>query len=306
MLLLCDQLSKRFGITLAIDNLSLSIPDTHRAIGLIGANGAGKTTLFSLMTEHLIPSSGNIKIFEKPANDPELKGQIGILPQDAELFKGISIHKQFIHFAQLHGLTKTSATTEMQRVLDLVNMLDAEKKYPEQLSHGQRKRIMIAQALIAQPKLILLDEPTAGLDPVAANDIRELIAKLKQKHCLIISSHNLNEIEGLCDSVLILKNGKLVVFESLDELLHGNQTLNISLNTSIPAPLIENITSMPNIISCAQNDKDLTKLIVETNENDLEDVQNQLIQLISTHGLSIVELSRGSNLNQEVINLIKP
>lgn len=305
MLLECEQLTKRFNKITALNNLNVAIPETSRSIGLIGANGAGKTTLFSLVSEHIKPSQGSIKVLGKNASDPSLKGLIGVLPQDADLFKNISIQKQFIHLARLHGLSKTAALTETQRVLGLVNMLDAAKKAPESLSHGQRKRVMIAQALIGTPKLILLDEPTAGLDPVAANDIRELIATLKQEHCFIISSHNLHEIEGLCDSVLILKQGELITFEKIDTLLHGDQTLTITLNQAISKDFEEKVNLIDGVISTKLDIQNPAKFNLEAADSDLESVQEKLMVLITESGLSMLELQRGSNLNQEVINLIK-
>lgn len=305
MLLECEQLTKRFSNTTALNSLSVCIPETNRSIGLIGANGAGKTTLFSLISEHIKPSKGSIKVLGKEASDPELKGLIGVLPQDADLFKNISIEKQFIHLARLHDLNKTSAITETQRVLSLVNMLDAAKKTPESLSHGQRKRIMIAQALIGTPKLVLFDEPTAGLDPVAANDIRELIAKLKDDHSIIISSHNLNEIEGLCDSVLILKQGELITFEKIDTLLHGDQKLTITLNQSISKDFEDKVNSISGVINAKLDSQNPSKLSIEANDSDLESVQEKLMVLIKEFDFSMLELQRGSNLNQEVINLIK-
>lgn len=204
----CHQLSKQYSDKLALDNVSLSL-DMGAPIALVGPNGAGKTTLLSLLCGFILPTSGQISIMGHKAGSPALKGLMSALPQDAALDPNFSILEQLGFFAQLQGLSKQDATTEALRVLALVDLTDAARLKPKSLSHGMTKRVAIAQALIGKPKLVLLDEPTAGLDPANAKKIRQIVKSLASETHFVISSHNLEELEKLCDQVIFLEHGKL-------------------------------------------------------------------------------------------------
>lgn len=204
----CHQLSKQYSDKLALDNVSLSL-EMGAPIALVGPNGAGKTTLLSLLCGFILPTSGQINIMGHKAGSRALKGLMSALPQDAALDPNFSILEQLCFFAQLQGLSKQDATTEVLRVLALVDLEDAARLKPKSLSHGMTKRVAIAQALIGKPKLVLLDEPTAGLDPANAKKIRQIVKSLASETHFVISSHNLEELEKLCDQVIFLENGKL-------------------------------------------------------------------------------------------------
>ena len=169
-----QNLSKHFGPVRALDGIDLSI-DQVKPTGLVGPNGAGKTTLFSVLCGFLNPTSGRVRIAGHPPLAKALHGQIAILPQDAALSPAVPIAKQLEFMAQLQGFDRRGARAETARTLELVNLSDVAMRPPEALSHGMRKRAAIAQAFIGEPDLVLLDEPTAGLDPNTAAPIRELI-----------------------------------------------------------------------------------------------------------------------------------
>ncbi|MEJ7603854.1 MAG: ABC transporter ATP-binding protein [Kofleriaceae bacterium] len=211
---------KTFGTQRAVDDVSFDIP-VGSVFGLLGPNGAGKTTLFSIMANFLKPVSGSIEVLginvEKIG---DLQGKLTILPQDALFQSNVPVREQLEFFALLNGMTKTQAAEETTRVLTMVGLLEAQKKNARALSHGMSKRLGIAQAFMGNPEVIVLDEPTAGLDPVNASAVRTLIKDIKRKGTgtLIISSHNMAEIQQMCDSVAILNNGKLVECRSVAEL----------------------------------------------------------------------------------------
>ena len=205
----CQQISHRYGSKLALDNVNFTI-DAGEPVALVGPNGAGKTTLFSILCGYLQPSSGSIELFGCHPNSPSLFGKVGALPQDAQLDPRFSVLKQLLFFCQLQGISKSQALMEADRVLELVGLSQSKHVKPQELSHGMRKRIAIAQALLGQPELILLDEPTAGLDPVNARAIRKLISDLSAHATFMVSSHNLDELEKLCQTVLYLDQGKLI------------------------------------------------------------------------------------------------
>lgn len=208
-------LSKHYGATKALDSLDLTL-EPGEPIALIGPNGAGKTTLLSLLCGFIRPSSGSAQILGHNIGSKALSGKLAALPQDAHLDPRFSIQRQLGFFARIQGLAGSDAKKEVQRVLDVVQLTDAAAKKPGELSHGMRKRISLAQALIGKPELVLLDEPTAGIDPPNVKIIRDLVRNESRNATFIISSHNLDELEKLCGSVVYLSGGKLLESGPLD------------------------------------------------------------------------------------------
>jgi len=204
----CDNLSKQYGNKLALDTVSLTLTQ-GAPIALVGPNGAGKTTLFSLLCGYIQPTNGSISILGHKPGSKALQGLLSALPQDAALDPNFSIVSQLQFFAQLQGMTTKAAKQEALRVLALVDLTDSAEAKPKSLSHGMSKRVSIAQALIGSPKIVLLDEPTAGLDPANAKKIRQIVKDLSGNTTFVISSHNLDELEKLCDQVVYLEHGKL-------------------------------------------------------------------------------------------------
>ncbi|MBB1318990.1 ABC transporter ATP-binding protein [Shewanella sp. SR43-4] len=204
----CDNLSKQYGNKLALDAVSLTLTQ-GAPIALVGPNGAGKTTLFSLLCGYIQPTNGSISILGHKPGSKALQGLLSALPQDAALDPNFSIVSQLQFFAQLQGMTTKAAKREALRVLALVDLTDSAEAKPKSLSHGMSKRVSIAQALMGSPKIVLLDEPTAGLDPANAKKIRQIVKDLSGNTTFVISSHNLDELEKLCDQVVYLEHGKL-------------------------------------------------------------------------------------------------
>jgi ABC-2 type transport system ATP-binding protein len=207
-LIQCENITKRYGSTLALDGVTLSL-EAGAPIALIGPNGAGKTTLFSLFCGFLRATSGDVKIMGYSPSDSKLHGRLAALPQDANLDPRFTVGHQLVLLARLQGMSSTVANKEVLRVLDKVGLPEVISVKPEALSHGMRKRVMLAQALMGSPELILLDEPTAGLDPPNVKVMRSLIAEAANNATFIISSHNLDELERVCKSVVHLEKGKL-------------------------------------------------------------------------------------------------
>ncbi len=201
-------LVKNFGSKTVLDQLNFTV-HAGEPVALIGPNGAGKTTLFSILCGYLTPDSGQIQLFGQQPGSAALFGKVSALPQDAQLDPVFSLNRQLQLYGQLQGMNKATAQSEANRVLQLVDLNEYANAKATMLSHGMRKRVAIAQALLGQPELVLLDEPTAGLDPANALQIRQLIAKLSEQATFVISSHNIFELERLCGTVLYLEHGKL-------------------------------------------------------------------------------------------------
>jgi ABC-2 type transport system ATP-binding protein len=169
-----ENLVKHFGPVQALRGVSLRIP-TGSTFGLVGPNGAGKTTLFSIVAGFLRPTSGSVNVLGAPVAGENLLGKLSVLPQDAAFRKGVPMGNQLALCARLQGYSKAQADSEVQRVLELTGMEGFADRVPDKLSHGMAKRMAIAQALMGDPQIILLDEPLAGLDPAQARRIRLLI-----------------------------------------------------------------------------------------------------------------------------------
>jgi ABC-type multidrug transport system ATPase subunit len=202
----CVDLSKNYSRTKALQSVTLEL-EAGSPIALVGPNGAGKTTLLSLLCGYIRPSSGEVTVMGQRAGSLHAIRHMSALPQDASLDPHFSVGVQLKHYARLRGMK--DATGEVTRVLRLVQMEDRIAAKGTQLSHGMRKRVLLAQALIGSPTLVLLDEPTAGIDPPNVKIIRELIGRQATEATFIVSSHNLDELEKVCRTVVHLSDGKL-------------------------------------------------------------------------------------------------
>ena len=210
----CTGLAKRYGRATALAGLDLTLR-AGPPIALVGPNGAGKTTLLSLLAGFVRPSGGRVEVLGRRPGGAALAGRLAALPQDAALDPRLAIDHQLRVLAELQGLGRRAARAEAARALDAVGLGDAARRPPAALSHGMRKRVALAQTLLGEPTLVLLDEPTAGIDPENTRAIRGLIARRSTRTTFVVSSHNLDELERLCGSVVQLEGGRLVRHEAL-------------------------------------------------------------------------------------------
>ncbi len=231
-----SNLTKKFDDKIALNDVSFTI-EKGAPIALVGPNGAGKTTLFSILCGYIKPSTGNVAILGHKAGSAKTFGKLAALPQDAQLDPRFSIAHQLKFYAQLQGFSKKESLLEAKRTLELVGLTEVLNQKPEALSHGMRKRVAIAQALIGSPEVVMLDEATAGLDPIHAREVREIVAELSKDITFILSSHDLSELERLCDRVLYLENGKLHQHQAIDNGISTAQGLSyitLRMNNAIP------------------------------------------------------------------------
>ena len=208
VLIKASGLSKSYGAKQALNNVNFEI-NKGAPVALVGPNGAGKTTLFSLLYGYINPSQGELSILGYNPGSAALFNKVSALPQDAQLDPRFNIDKQLAFYGKLQGMGTKQSHTEALRVLDLVGLKEVAKQRAGDLSHGMRKRVTIAQALIGSPQIVMLDEATAGLDPIHAREVRELVSSLSSEATFILSSHDLTELERLCSQVLHLDKGIL-------------------------------------------------------------------------------------------------
>ena len=224
-----EHLTKRYGDFTAVDDISFTIEDGH-IYGFLGPNGAGKSTTMNIMTGCLAATSGEVKIdgydiFEQAR---QAKQCIGYLPEIPPLYVDETPEEYLRFVAEAKGLPKRAITAEVTRVITETRLTEMAHRLIRNLSKGYRQRVGIAQALLGNPRYIILDEPTVGLDPLQIIEIRDLIRELGQKHTVILSSHILSEVQAICESVLIIAHGKLVAFDTpqnLERTLAANNRL---------------------------------------------------------------------------------
>ncbi len=296
-------LGRRFGAVVALDNVDLAIPD-GQIVGLVGPNGAGKTTLFSIVCGFLKPGSGTVNVLGQPPLSPELQGRVSILPQDAPLQRGVSIKSQFAFFARLQGFSAQEAEREAERVLKDVDLLDKANDGPDTLSHGMRKRAALAQAFIGSPELILLDEPTAGLDPVTTHKVRDLVKREAKGRTIVISSHNLSELQEVCDSVAILNKGKLVDFRPVSEIVDRSKTMIIRLEETPSDDLVTAANELPGVVSVEAGDAQTPRLLILVDAAiDEGEVDLAILGLLKQRGVRYREIRRGESLEEKVVEI---
>ncbi len=296
-LLRIQQLEKRYGSVKALANLSLEL-EAGPPVALIGPNGAGKTTLFSILCGYLKPSAGSVEVLGEKPGSSALVGRLSAMPQDARMDPYFSVGRQLTHYARLQGLSRREAREEAVRVLDVVQLPEVLSMKPESLSHGMRKRVSLAQALLGKPELVLLDEPTAGIDPPNVKIIRDLVVELSASMTFIVSSHNLDELERLCQTVVYLEKGELKQTGSVAAPTgeHENYlTIRLASNAddALFAKLAESVEGVESVVRLAQGDFRL-----QCNPGSV--VDEDLLATLRTAGLKYRQLVRGRTLEDRL------
>lgn len=298
------QLAKSFGNQWALYDINVNIIKGITT-GLVGPNGAGKTTLFSLFCGYLKPTKGSVKILGHEPDHPNLRGRISILPQDAAMLKTISVGQQLKMLAELQGFKSKQAREESNRVLELVNLTSSRNKTADQLSHGMLKRIAIAQAFIGSPELILLDEPTAGLDPNTTDNIKSVIRTLSQETSIIITSHNLEVIEDLCQQVVILKEGRLHSNEKVADLTARTQALTFRLEQDLDESVKQVISAVDIVTEVKLGKKGQHRLVVFYKSDAGQLAEIEILKCLAENGISYREMIRGERLQETVADRLQ-
>jgi ABC-2 type transport system ATP-binding protein len=213
-------LTRRFRDRAAVDDLTFSIP-RGEVVGLLGPNGAGKTTTMRLLTGFLPATSGTARVagfdvFEEPM---EARRRIGYLPENPPIYDSMTVRGYLRFVAELKGVARKEVDAEVARVASLTGTVEVIDRMAGNLSKGFRQRVGIAQALLHDPDVLILDEPTVGLDPIQIREVRDLIRSLGGRHTVLLSSHLLPEVAMTCTKVIVLQGGKLVDFDTLDGLI---------------------------------------------------------------------------------------
>lgn len=217
MELVFDRVTKQFKNKIAVDRVSLSLQ--KGVYGLLGANGAGKTTLMRMMCGVLRPDSGEIRYGNLGVEEEAYREKLGYLPQNFGYYPEFSGEDFLMYMAALKGISKRQAKERMAELLDMVNLTDVAKKKIRTYSGGMKQRLGIAQALINHPQILVLDEPTAGLDPKERVKFRNLISRLGSERIVLLSTHIVSDIEHIAETILVMKDGNLIHQGGRDEIM---------------------------------------------------------------------------------------
>ena len=214
-------LVKRYGSFAAVDDLSFTVEDGE-ILGFLGPNGAGKSTTMNMITGYISATEGDVIIdghnmFDEPE---EAKKCIGYLPEIPPVYPDMRVREYLNFVAELRKVPRKERAAEIDRVMELARVTHMQKKLIKHLSKGYRQRVGVAQVLLGNPKVIIMDEPTVGLDPMQISWMREFIKSLGKKHTVILSSHILFEVNAVCDRVLIINHGKKVVLDTPEKVIH--------------------------------------------------------------------------------------
>ena len=214
-----SHLSKNYGSRPAVEDLSFTVGD-GQIFGLLGPNGAGKSTIMNILTGYIAPTSGEVKVagFSLPEQAQQAKACVGYLPEQPPLYPEMTVQEYLDFAAELKGVRRADRKEQVRRAVRRTGLEEVLPRLIRSLSKGYRQRVGIAQALLGSPKLIILDEPTVGLDPAQVIEIRKLIRELGKAHTVILSSHILSEVQAVCSQVLILSKGHLVAVGAPEEL----------------------------------------------------------------------------------------
>jgi ABC-type multidrug transport system ATPase subunit len=294
-----DTVTKRYGSTVALDRVSFQVrPGSCH--GLVGPNGAGKTTTFGLAAGFLRPGTGTIRVLgREPRDRGPRRPRLGVLPQDADLPAYLDVGTLLTSWARLSGEARPEAAARV--ALERVQLPDAWDASPRALSHGVAKRVALAQALLGEPALLLLDEPTSGLDPRAAAEVRSLLSGLRGQRTVIISSHNLAELERLCDAVTVLDHGKVVQDGTMAEVTRRAAEFSLQVSRGdVPLP---ELRAIPGVARVDLSPSGQLAVRLAPDAPPAEDVIAAVLEALLARGVRISALTQGSSLEQRVLDV---
>lgn len=300
-------LVKKYGNHVAVDHLSFTI-EKGKIYGFLGPNGAGKSTTMNIMTGYLGATEGKVLIDgHNMLEEPELaKKSIGYLPEIPPLYTDMTVMEYLTFSAELKKISKNEREKEIEKVIELAKLKEVKERLIKNLSKGYRQRVGLAQAMLGFPEIIILDEPTVGLDPKQIIEIRELIRNLAKKHTVILSSHILAEVQEVCDYIMIISKGRLVASdtpENLERLMAGSSTIELEVKTNDKNAL-EMLNTMDAVSEwdCRENAEGNQEVRIKTNGD--EDIREELFYAFAEAKCPILTMKKSKvSLEQVFLEL---
>ena len=301
--------TKKYGNFTAVDNISFEVNDGE-VVGLLGQNGAGKSTTLNMITGFIEPTDGTISInsYDIVKDAKKAKKHIGYMPENVPLYSELTVKEFVTYMAELKLVERSKRKEEIQKAIKETGLVEVENKLIRNLSRGYKQRVSMAGALVGNPDVLILDEPTVGLDPKQIIEIRNLIKSLKEKHTVIISSHILSEISQICERVIIINKGEIVAVDSPKNLEEKTKDKNII------QVVVED--KEDKILSIKDEIEEIQKInLINVNEDgtkqyeiisdDKIDLRKKLFEVLPKKNINILELKKTENsLEDAFIKLV--
>ena len=299
-----EKLTKKYGDHVAVDSLSFRV-ERGMIYGFLGPNGAGKSTTMNMMTGYIAATSGTVKIngYDILKDPEQAKKSIGYLPELPPVYPDMTVYEYLKFVAELKKVKRSEQKAQIEDVMAQTRIEDVQNRLIKNLSKGYKQRVGLAQAIIGYPEVLILDEPTVGLDPKQIIEIRELIRELAKKHTIILSSHILSEVSAVCDHIMIISKGKLVASDTPEGLvtrLKGGRQLMMSVQgeQSELEEILQSIGQIKDYSIQPSKAQGCVSAIIRTQEQD--DIRVELFHRLAAADLPIMELSLSEKSLEDV------
>ena len=306
-----ENITKKYGNFIAVKNINFEIEEGE-IVGFLGPNGAGKSTTMNMITGFIEPTSGRIivdgyDISKKPLR---AKKQIGYMPEGVPLYSDLTVKEFVTYMAELKGVDKKEKKEKVKQALEETGLTDVQNKLNKNLSRGYKQRVSMAGALVGDPKVIILDEPTVGLDPKQVTEIRALIRNLGKNHTIILSSHILSEVSQICNKVIIINKGEIVAIDTPQNLekkvIKDNSVYVTVEDTENKMETIKNKLENATEVKLVAENEDKTKKYVISTDQDI-DLRKNIFDVFAKEGITIFEMKKAdATLEDAFMELINP
>jgi ABC-2 type transport system ATP-binding protein len=293
-----DNLVKTYGERFAINNISFKI-NKGDVVGLLGPNGAGKSTTMKIITGFMSPTSGTATVcgFDVFENPIEVKKRIGYLPENPPLYLDMTVEDYLKYVTELKQIPAKDCAANIESALGKTQLKEVRKRIIKNLSKGFKQRVGIAQALVSNPEILILDEPTVGLDPKQVAEIRDLINELKGHHTIILSTHILSEVQATCNKIIIIHQGKLILEDSIDNIQNfRKQQTQLNIKLRLDKNLTSDFKKITGVLSVNQNSPRSYALQIENDEATTESILECIIKTKA----GLLEMSVNENNLEDV------
>lgn len=303
-------ITKKYGNFTAVDNINFKIEEGE-IIGLLGPNGAGKSTTMNMITGYIEPTEGEIIVngYDISKKTKKAKAQIGYMPEGVPLYSDLTVKEFVTYMAELKKVDRKTRKEKVEKIIEQTGLKDVEKKLTRNLSRGYKQRVSMAGALVGEPKILILDEPTVGLDPKQITEIRALIKELGKTHTVILSSHILSEVSQICNKVIIINKGKIVAIdtpENLEKKVESNNTTYVTVeDTENKMETIKEKIPEIKEIKLIKENEDGTKQYVLESEKDV-DLRKIVFNEFAKENITIFEMKKAdTTLEDAFMKLIE-
>ena len=291
-----ENITKKYGSVTAVNNINFEIEEGE-IVGFLGPNGAGKSTTMNMITGFIEPTSGRIIVdgYDISKKPKKAKKQIGYMPEGVPLYSDLTVKEFVTYMAEIKGVKGKDKKERVQTVLEQTGLTEVQNKLTKNLSRGYKQRVSMAGALVGDPKVILLDEPTVGLDPKQVTEIRSLIKELGKDHTVILSSHILSEVSQICNRVIIINKGEIIAIDT-PENLEAKVVKDNSVYVTVEDPenkmetIKEKLIGVEEVKLVTENE-DKTKKYIITAEKDV-DLRKNIFETLAKEGITIFEMKK--------------